>query len=420
MEARFPDKLAFLFEPHRYKVAYGGRGGAKSWGFARALLIQGAQQSLRILCARETQKSIKDSVHQLLEEQIAALGLQAHYRIEKQAMYGANGTEFAFAGLKHNTDNLKSFESFDICWVEEAQSVSKKSWDKLIPTIRKERSEIWASWNPDNEFDDTYQRFVVHPPPGAMVVKITWRDNPWFPEVLRREMEDLRSRDADEYNHIWEGCCINLLASAIYASELRLVNSEGRIRLVPYDRTRPVDCFWDLGYGDMSAVWFAQALPMEYRLIDYAEGSGRSIQSWLAELQGRGYVYGSHYLPWDVGMHAHTPLGGGKSIEQSFRDAGCRVKIVPKLAVADGINAARTVLPMCWFDEERTKPGVRALSHYRYGVVQTTDHPTREPLHDWASHGADAFRSFAVCIRQPQQEQQKHRQRMAAQVSPWS
>jgi len=428
MKAEFPEKLDFLFDPHRYKVAYGGRGAAKSWGFARALLILGTKFDLRILCARETQKSIKESVHQLLEEQIAALNIGDCYEIEKQAIYGRKTkTEIFFAGLKHNVDNIKSVSTVDICWVEEAQAVSKGSWEKLIPTIRtgspegfQGRPEIWVSFNPDMDSDDTYRRFVLHPPSDSVVVKIGYRDNPWFPEVLRKEMEDLKASDPDAYNHVWEGCCINTLSSAIYAAELRAANAEGRVKLVPYDRTRPVDCFWDLGYGDMTAVWFGQAFPMEYRLIDYLEGSGKPIHWYLSEMGARGYVYGCDYLPWDIGMHAGH-MGGGRSIEELMRQAGRKVRITPKISVVDGINAARTILPMCWFDEERTKAGVKALSHYRYGEMKTTEHPTREPLHDWASHGADAFRYFAVAIRQPQMQRLKEEQRRAPQyTSPWS
>ena len=228
--------MDFLFDPFPYKVAWGGRGATKSWGFARALLIEGARRQLRILCARETQKSIRDSVHQLLVTQMKDLGLESFYRVEKAAIYGSNGTVFLFAGLKHNVDNLKSMEAISICWVEEAQGVSKSSWDKLIPTLfRIPNCELWISFNPDLEADNTYQRFVVDPPPGAMVVKLTWRDNPWFPEDLRQEMEHARRQNIDEYNHIWEGTCINTLANAIYANEMRLVDTEGRIRRVPYD-----------------------------------------------------------------------------------------------------------------------------------------------------------------------------------------
>src|SRR5690242_12113424 len=138
MLAEFPSKLKFLFQPKRYKVAYGGRGATKSWGFARALLIQGAQKKLRILCTREVQKSIKDSVHSLLADQIQALGFGHLYEVLQNEIRGKNGTEFLFAGLSTQTiESIKSYEGIDRVWVEEARAVSKRSWSILIPTIRK-------------------------------------------------------------------------------------------------------------------------------------------------------------------------------------------------------------------------------------------------------------------------------------------
>ncbi len=178
--AQFPDALQFLFEPARYKVAYGGRGGAKSWGFARALLILGAQKNLTILCAREFQSSIKDSVHALLAAQVHDLGLDWFYETQEKTIIGKNGTNFIFAALRHNVDSIKSKEGIDICWVEEAVTVSKNSWDKLIPTIRKPGSEIWISFNPELDTDETYKRFIKNSPPGAVVKKVNWSDNPWF------------------------------------------------------------------------------------------------------------------------------------------------------------------------------------------------------------------------------------------------
>jgi len=181
MRAEFPEKLAFLFQPKRYKVAWGGRGSAKSWSIARALLIIAAQKTKRILCAREFQNSIQDSVHKLLSDQIEALGLSDQYEIQKTTIiHRLTGSEFIFSGLRHNVDSLKSKEGIDIVWVEEAQMVSSFSWDKLIPTIRKEGSEIWISFNPELETDETYKRFVLNPPTESVVAKINWRDNPCF------------------------------------------------------------------------------------------------------------------------------------------------------------------------------------------------------------------------------------------------
>ena len=198
-----PEKLKFLFEQHRYKVAHGGRGSAKSWGFARALLILGAKAKLRILCTREIQKSIKDSVHKLLTDQIQALGLGAHYNVLDTEIRGGNGSEFIFAGLQgHTVESIKSYEGVDIVWVEEAQTVQKRSWDILIPTIRKDGSEIWVSMNPELDTDDTYIRFVSSPPAGAVVCAMNWRDNPWFPTVLESERIHCKNTNRDDYDTI--------------------------------------------------------------------------------------------------------------------------------------------------------------------------------------------------------------------------
>jgi phage terminase large subunit len=361
------------------------------------LLVQGAQKKLRILCCREVQRSISDSVHKLLADQIGLLGLQSFYTVQQATITGINGTEFIFSGLR-NTVALKSYEAIDRCWCEEAAVISRTSWELLLPTIRAENSEIWVSMNPVLPSDDSYQRWVVNPPPDAQVHKINYDSNPYFPEVLRKEMEHCRATDPDLYNHVWLGCPVSMLAGAVYANELRQVDAENRITRVPYDPTRPVDTYWDLGYGDLTAIWFVQSFPFEYRMIDYLEGSAHPISWYLEQMQARGYIYGTDWLPWDIGLHA-TQMGSGRSIEELMRIAGRRVRIVPKLSVADGINAVRTIFPLCWFDRERTADGVQALRHYRYGEVQTSGHPTREPLHDVNSHASDALRYAAICAK---------------------
>ncbi len=179
-------------------------------------MIQAAATPLRILCAREYQNSIIESVHHLLEAQIEALNLGSFYEVQNSLIRGANGSEFVFAGLRNNVAKIKSFEGVDRVWVEEAQSVSKPSWETLVPTIRKEHSEIWVTYNPELATDETHQRFVLHPPAGAVVVKINWNDNPWFPETLRREKDELKARDHDAYLNIWEGNCRLTLDGAIY------------------------------------------------------------------------------------------------------------------------------------------------------------------------------------------------------------
>lgn len=205
MNIDFPEAYQELFRPHRYKVFYGGRGSAKSWSVARALLLKGYERKLRILCTREIQKSIGQSVHKLLCDTIEALRFSGFYHITKEGIVGNNGTEFLFKGLRFNPIEIKSTEGVDICWVEEAQAVSAESWDILIPTIRKADSEIWITFNPENNDDPTFQRFVVNPYPEAYVRKVNYNENPFFPETAKKEMEWTRQRDYESYLHIWEG-----------------------------------------------------------------------------------------------------------------------------------------------------------------------------------------------------------------------
>jgi len=205
VKAQIPEALGFLLEPAPYKVAYGGRGGSKSWGFARALLTLGAANKLRILCCREVQNSIQESVLHLLKEQIELLKLTAFYHSSETNITAENGTEFIFKGLLRNVDSIKSMEAIDICWVTEAHNVSQESWTKLIPTILKNNSEIWVDFNPEYEDDPTYKTFVATPPDGAIVREVSYWDNPWFPKSLRDKMEQDRARDKTKYAQVWLG-----------------------------------------------------------------------------------------------------------------------------------------------------------------------------------------------------------------------
>ena len=214
--ASLPAKLEPLFRPYRYKVLYGGRGSGKSVGIARALLIQAAADKHRVLCARELQVSMRDSVHKLLADQIDELGLDKFYEVQQAVILGANGSEFIFKGVRHNISEIKSTQGITKCWVEEAQTVSKASWDTLIPTIREPGSELYISFNPDLAEDDTYKRFVAFPPKNAAVLKLNWNDNPFFPQVLREEMEALKARDFDAYLNVWEGECRNQVDNPLW------------------------------------------------------------------------------------------------------------------------------------------------------------------------------------------------------------
>ena len=287
----------------------------------------------------------------------------------------------------------------DICWVEEAQSVSRVSWKTLIPTIRKEGSEIWVSFNPELETDETYQRFVVSPPRDCISIKINYWDNPWFPETLKLEMEASKGRNYEEYQQVWEGLCRQTVDGAIFANEMMRAEAEDRITKVPYDPTKPVHAVCDLGWADATAWWFIQFVGMETHLIRYFEDSQRTMTSYLAQLQTYGYVYDTIWLPHDA--QSKTLAAAGRSIEDIVRNAGFKTRILDRVPVVDSINAARTVFPNCYFDRENTADGLNCLRHYRYDVDPETGQFSKQPLHDQYSHGADAFRYIALMIKEP-------------------
>lgn len=207
IDVRMPIKFKPLFTPSRYKGVHGGRGSAKSWSIVDALLIKAAQKPLRILCCREIQNSIKQSVKRLIDDRIKALGLENFYSSLDTEIRGLNGSLFVFAGLRSNPDSIKSMEGIDIAWVEEAQRVSQNSIDILTPTIRKEGSEIWFSWNPEEQSDPVDQLFRGKngAPPDSIIIEANFEDNPFFPEVLRKDLEWDQKRDPDKYAHVWKG-----------------------------------------------------------------------------------------------------------------------------------------------------------------------------------------------------------------------
>lgn len=396
MNIQIPQIFSGLFEPHRYRVYYGGRGGGKSWAIAQSLVIRAANSPIRVLCAREVQNSIKDSVHKLLSDTIEKLNMGHLFTITNSSITSTCGSEFIFKGIKHCVQEIKSTEGCDVAWLEEAQTVSKKSWEVLLPTIRKPGSEIIISFNPELDTDETYKRFVMNPPPDTHLVKANWSDNPFFPDVLKAELEHTKNTDPDGYLTIWEGHCRQTLDGAIYAKEIREAASAGRITRVPHDPTKPVHTFWDLGWSDCTSIWFVQPIAFEFRVIDFYQANQEPLNHYIQTLQTKGYIYGTDYLPHDARA---KQLGTGRSIEELMRAAGRKVEIVTNMAVSDGINAARTIFPQCYFDEAKTSEGLNSLRRYRY-ETNPDGELKRQPLHDAASHAADAFRYLAVGLRQ--------------------
>jgi phage terminase large subunit len=388
-----PAKLEPLRHPRRYKIIRGGRGSSKSWSVARQLLIDAAEKPLRILCAREIQNTIEESVHKLLCDQIQEMGLLGFYAITDKAITGRNGSEFVFKGIRGlDVVKIKSFEGVDRVWVEEAQVVTKKSWDILEPTIRKPGSEIWVTFNPELDTDETWMRFVENAPDDALVIEMNWRDNPWFPPELEKLRQQWKQRDPEGYETVWEGKCRPAVEGAIYRHELEAMTSAKRFRPVPYDPLLKVHRIWDLGWNDLSSIIMVQRVGGELRIIDFFEDSHRTLPDYVLEMKERKYNWGTDYLPHD-GDSARLE-SSGLSARDILTKLGCTVHIIPKGDVEAGIKAARVIFGRCYFDKDKAAPLVGHLKRYRRQVNQSTQEPMG-PLHDEHSHASDAFRYLA-------------------------
>lgn len=394
VQAPFPEKLRCLFQRSRYKVLRGGRGSGKSWGVGRALLIKGTQAPLRILCTREVQQSIRDSVHKLLSDQIQTLGLGAFYDIQQKVIRGRNGTEFVFAGLSDQTaESMKSFEGCDIAWVEEAQAVSDRSWTILTPTIRKEASEIWVTYNPELDTDPTHVRFVENPPPDTINVEMNWRDNPWFNDVLEKERQHaMATLPAADYQNIWEGKTRPAVSGAVYADEVAKMHDEHRVGVFPYDAFNLAHVVFDLGWNDHMSVIIAQRHISSLRIVDYIEDDHKTLDWYSRQLRERDYSWGTVFLPHDGG---HGDYKTGKTAKQIMEDLRWTVEVLPNQPVADGIRAARMAFGQLSINKPKCERLVECLKRYRRAINGKTNE-AGNPVHDEFSHGADAYRYTAL------------------------
>jgi phage terminase large subunit len=395
VNVEFPEKLGFLLTKQaRYKGAKGGRGSAKSWSFARALLVLASARKLRILCTREVQKSIKQSVHKLLKDQIEAMGLTSFYRVLENEIRGSNGSEFSFSGLSDQTvDSIKSFEGCDIVWVEEAQSVSKRSWSVLIPTIRKDGSEIWISFNPELETDETYDRFITNQPADAIIVEMNYTDNPWFPEVLEKERLHAKATlPKTEYENIWEGKCMPAVQGAIYYDEIAAAEADGRLCNVPHDPKLKVQVVFDLGWNDAMSISLVQKNGSSLGVIENIEDSHKTLAHYSALLKEKKYNWGKVYLPHDG---RHKDYRTGKSAEDIMKGLGWDVEITPNISIEEGIRLVRMTFPRLYMDKTKAARLIQCAKRYRRSINQQTNEPGA-PLHDEWSHGADNLRYIAV------------------------
>jgi phage terminase large subunit len=405
-----------LLQPSRYKGAWGGRGSGKSHFFATLLVAKAlSKPGFRGLCVREVQKSLKESAKRLIEDKIQSMGLGSAFECLETEIKTPGAGVISFSGMKdHTAESVKSYEGYDVAWVEEAQSVSARSLSLLRPTIRAPGSELWFSWNPRRKTDPIEMLRAADLPTGSSVVRANWSDNPWFPAELEQERQDCLRITPDQYEHIWEGDYASITEGAYFAAQLAEAKTKGRIGRVEFDPLMTVRLFVDIGgtgaRADAFAMWPTQFIGREIRQRDYYEAVGQPLATHLNWLRSKGYTpdRAEFWLPHDGATNDKVY---SVSYESALREAGYKVTVVPnqgKGAAAARIEALRRIFPMIWFDEETTQAGRDALGWY-HEKKDDARNIGLGPEHDWSSHGADAEGLMAVAYEEPRERKAANR-----------
>lgn len=403
----------------------------KSHSVATSQLIRGMKRPMLFLDTRDIQKSIKDSVHALLDKKIKDYGLGSFYQVLDTEIRGENGSKWIFSGLQ-NIDNLKSIEDVDEAWVEEAHTVTDARWKKFIPSIRKEispccfvslgigdadtkpcskcgnpvplakiiPSRIVVTFNPELEDDATYQRFVIQKPSNSFHLHLTYRDNPWFTGVLRQEMEDLKATNYQEYLHVYEGHTKVAIEGAIYAEALAKARLEERIGQFKYDDRYPVSCFWDIGWNDHTSIVFLQFVNHEARIIDSYQNQFKKTPHYIQVLNDKKYVYDRIVLPHDSeNEHGDAEKTWLQQVRLAFRNSN--VYAGKKRPVELRLEATKNIFDQLRIDKDNNVDLISALAHYHFAIDPDTKRQTREPFHGPESNFADAFGYMALEMREP-------------------
>lgn len=396
-----------LLSPARYKGAYGGRGSGKSHFFA-GLMIEDCLsepgnmggEGLRSVCIREVQKDLSQSAKLLLEDKLRQYGLGEPdgFKVFRDVIQTPGDGLIIFKGMQDYTaDSIKSLERFKRAWWEEAQTASPVSLELLRPTLRDEGSELWFSWNPRRN-KDPIDKMLRGPvlPTGAEIVWANWSDNPWFPSVLQQERLDCLRDNASQYDHIWEGGYVSVVDGAYFARELTQARIDGRISRVAADPLMTIRLFADIGgtgaRADAFAMWAAQFIGKEIRVLNYYEAVGQDLATHLAWMRTQGYTpdRAQIWLPHDGASNDKVV---NVSYESALRSAGYSVTVVPnqgKGAASQRIEAARRLFPAVWFNEATTEGGRDALGWY-HEKKDDARGIGLGPDHDWSSHGSDAW-----------------------------
>ncbi len=411
-----------LLAPSRYKGAHGGRGSGKSHFFAEKLIEDCVVEpgdsgaGMRAVCIREVQKDLAQSSKLLIETKLASLGLgeAQGFKIFRDVIETPKDGIMIFKGMNDYTaDSIKSLEGFKRAWWEEAQTATMHSLNLLRPTIRAQESELWFSWNPRRKTDpvDIMLR-GEEKPSGSVVVRANWRDNPWLTQELIQERLDCLRMQPDQYDHIWEGGYVSVIEGAYFAKQIATARQEGRIGRVAADPLMTKRMFVDIGgtgaRADAFALWVAQFIGKELRILNYYEAVGQPLGAHLGWMRENGYTPATSqiWLPHDGETHDRVY---NVSYESALREAGYQVTVVPnqgKGAAKARIEAGRRLFPSMWFDEEKTSAGIDALGWYHEKKDENRGIGLG-PEHDWASHGSDSFGLMCVAYEAPNQIKQK-------------
>lgn len=398
-----------LLEPARYKAAYGGRGSGKSYFFADLMVEDSLyEKGLRSVCIREVQKSLKESAKRLIEDKLVTLGLGEAdgFKVYREVIETPGDGVIIFQGMAdHTADSIKSLEGFKRAWCEEAQSLSARSLALLRPTIRSEGSEIWFSFNPRRKVDPVDLMFrSAEKPTGSAVVQANWSHNPWFPSVLEQERKDCLRDTPDQYDHIWEGGYAQVLEGAYFAQSLANARQQGRIGKVSADPLMPYKAFWDIGTRDATAIWIAQFVGREIRVLDHYEAVGQPLAAHLTWLRDNGYGSALCVLPHDGVKHDAVQA---IRFEDHIEAAGFKTETIPnqgKGAALKRVEALRRLFPSIWFNEVTTSGGLDALGWYHERKDETRNIGLG-PEHDWSSHSADAMGLLAIAYEGPRTQE---------------
>ena len=421
VSVQLPEKLAPVFAGEAmYRGAYGGRGSAKTRSFAKMAAIWGlkfAQADLPgvIVCAREFMNSLDESSMAEVKAAIASEPwLAASYEVgEKFIRTKCRRIEFAFIGLRHNLDSIKSKARIRLLWVDEAEPVSETAWSKAIPTVREEGSEVWVTWNPERKNSATHKRFRLDPPDGAKIVALNWRDNPWFPPILNRTRLEDKEKRPDQYEHVWEGGFVTVVEGAYYAAGLSEAKAQGRICNVGRDPLMTVRATWDIGgtgaKADACAIWIHQFVGREIRFLDYYEAQGQPLAAHVEWLKAKGWGKALCVLPHDG---AQNDKVHDTSFESALREAGFEVRTIPNQgagAARQRVEAGRRLFPRIWFNDKPTEAGRDALGWYHEKRSTDDRNIGLGPNHDWSSHCADAFGLVCITYEEPRKTEQEIR-----------